>query len=34
VTYALEYAADVPDRFATDAAGAMKRLGGLYEAVA
>ena len=34
VTYALEFAADVPDRFASDAVGAMERLGGLYETVA
>jgi uncharacterized membrane protein len=34
VTYALEFAAEVPDQFAGDAAGAMTRLGGLYGTVA
>ena len=34
VTYALEFAADIPDDFARDAAGAMARLGGLYRAIA
>ena len=34
VTYALEFAADVPDDFASDAAGAMARLGALYRTIA